>query len=369
MKKATTKKRLAPGRSLGPLIEQVRALVQSARRTAAVNMNTLQVLTNFGIGRLIVEHEQQGHDRAAYGKETLKHLAVNLTAEFGRGFSERNLEYMRKFFLVWKERLPQISQKPSAKLPSSMMAQPPSGTYPVPFTLSWSHYVVLLSIRNEQERGFYEIESAQSGWSVPELKRQVNSSLYERLALSRDKIRVRRLAEEGHIAASPSDMLKDPYILEFLGLEDKPAYSESDLESAIIGKLQHFLLELGKGFLFEARQKRFTFDEDHFFVDLVFYNRLLRCYVLLDLKIGKLTHQDLGQMQMYVNYFDRHVKQAGEHPTVGIILCKKKHDALVEITLPKNANIFASEYQLYLPSKEDLRQRLLEWTADEEDTR
>jgi predicted nuclease of restriction endonuclease-like (RecB) superfamily len=368
-KKPATKKRLSGSRSLSPLIEQVRTLVQSARRTAAANINRLQVLTNFGIGRLIVEHEQQGENRAAYGKETLKHLAVTLTAEFGRGFSERNLEYMRKFFLIWKERAPQISQKPSAKSPSSEIVQTQSRTSPVPFTLSWSHYVLLLSIKDEQERSFYEVESVQSGWSVPELKRQVNASLYERLALSRDKTRVRRLAEEGHIATRPSDMLKDPYILEFLGLEDKPAYSESDLESAIIGKLQHFLLELGKGFLFETRQKRFTFDEDHFFVDLVFYNRLLRCYVLLDLKIGKLTHQDLGQMQMYVNYFDRHVKRVDEHPTVGIILCKKKHDALVEITLPKGPNIFASEYQLYLPSKEDLRQRLLEWTSDEENAR
>jgi len=368
--KATAKKKRLPmGRSLGPLIEQVRTLVQSARRTATANINRLQVLTNFGIGRLIVEHEQQGQDRATYGKATLKHLAVSLTAEFGRGFSERNLEYMRKFFLTWKARAPHITQKPSAKLPSSERIQAPRETSAIPFTLSWSHYVLLLSIKDEQERRFYEVESAQSGWSVPELKRQVNVSLYERLALSRDKTRVRKLAEEGHIATRPADMLKDPYVLEFLGLEGQPTYSESDLESAIIGKLQHFLLELGKGFLFESRQKCFTFDEDHFFVDLVFYNRLLRCYVLLDLKIGKLTHQDLGQMQMYVNYFDRYVKRAGEHPTVGIILCKKKHDALVEITLPKDANIFASEYRLYLPSKEDLRQRLLEWTADEKEAR
>jgi len=367
-KKATPKKRLSVSRNLGSLIEQVRTLVQSARRTAAANINTLQVLTNFEIGRLIVEHEQQGQDRAAYGEETLIHLSASLTTEFGRGFSRANLEYMRKFYLLWQDRVGQISQKPSGKLRSSKITKAPPVTPPIPFTLSWSHYVILLSIRDGQERSFYEVESAQSGWSVPELKRQVNSSLYERLALSRNKTRIRKLAEEGHIATSPSDMLKDPYILEFLGLEDKPAYSETDLESAILGKLQHFLLELGKGFLFEARQKRFTFDEDHFFVDLVFYNRLLQCYVLLDLKIGKLTHQDLGQMQMYVNYFDRHVKREGEHPTVGIILCKKKHDALVKITLPKAANIFASEYKLYLPSKEDLRQRLLEWTADEENT-
>jgi predicted nuclease of restriction endonuclease-like (RecB) superfamily len=227
--------------------------------------------------------------------------------------------------------------------------------------------VFLMAIRDDDERAFYEIESAAQGWTLRELKRHFNSGLYERLALGKDKVSVQQLAKGGHTVSRPSDLLKNPYVLEFLGLEEKPAYSEHDLETAIIDKLEHFLLELGKGFLFEARQKRFTFDEDHFFVDLVFYNRLLRCYVLIDLKIGKLTHQDLGQMQMYVNYFDRHVKLPDEHPTVGIILCKKKHDALVEITLPQGANIYASEYQLYLPSKEELRRKLLDWTAEEED--
>jgi predicted nuclease of restriction endonuclease-like (RecB) superfamily len=376
-----------PAHSIGSLIEQVRDLVQSARRAAIANVNTLQVLTNFEIGRLIVEHVQRGEHRATYGKETLKHLAASLTAEFGRGFSERNLEYMRKFFLAWKERASQISQKPSAKSqPTAPIAQQTasaeliaasirqnttlpvhSGQSAAPFTLNWSHYVFLLGIRDESERRFYEIEATQGSWSLPELKRQFNSGLYERLALSGDKKRVRKLAQEGHIVSQPSDLLKDPYVLEFLGLEEKPAYSESDLETAIISKLQSFLLELGKGFLFEARQKRFTFGEDHFFVDLVFYNRLLRCYVLLDLKIGKLTHQDLGQIQMYVNYFDRYVKRDDENPTVGIVLCKKKHDALVEITLPPGANIFAPAYQLYLPSKEDLRERLLAWTRSDSD--
>ncbi len=182
--------------------------------------------------------------------------------------------------------------------------------------------------------------------------------------LSRDKDAIRKLAEEGQIVAHPEDLLKEPYVLEFLGLAEKASYTESDLESAIIDKLEHFLLELGKGFLFEARQKRFTFDEEHYFVDLVFYNRLLRCYVLIDLKIGKLNHGDLGQMQMYVNYFDRFVKLADESPTVGILLCKKKHDALVEITLPKEANIHAREYQLYLPDKELLRRKLEEWSEE-----
>lgn len=379
-KKAATKNPISISRSLGPLIEQVRILVQSARQVAATSVNALQVLTNFGIGRLIVEHEQQGRYRAAYGKETLVHLSASLTAEFGRGFSRANLEYMRKFYLLWQDRAIQISQKPSGKLPtarirqtasgksSAAIAQKPSAQLPAApsttFNLSWSHYVSLLTIKNPEERSFYEIEATQSGWSLPELKRQLNSGLYERLALSRNKKQVRLLAKKGHIVTQPSEMLKDPYILEFLGLQEEPAYTESDLESAIIGKLQHFLLELGKGFLFEARQKRFTFDEDHFFVALVFYNRLLRCYVLVDLKLDKLTHQDLGQMQMYVNYFDRFVKTPGENPTIGILLCKRKKKAIIELTLPKNANIFASQYQLYLPSKEDLKQRLIEWTEE-----
>jgi predicted nuclease of restriction endonuclease-like (RecB) superfamily len=223
----------------------------------------------------------------------------------------------------------------------------------------------LLGVRDPDERSFYEIEAAREIWSVAELKRQVASGLYERLALSRDKKAIRRLASEGQIITKPQDILKEPYVLEFLGLDEKASYSESDLEQAIIDRIEHFMLELGKGFLFEARQRRFTFDEEHFFVDLVFYNRLLRCYVLVDLKLDKLTHQDLGQMQMYVNWFDRHAKLPEENPTIGILLCKRKKDAIVELTLPPDANIHAKEYKLYLPSKELLRRKLLEWTGEE----
>ena len=219
--------------------------------------------------------------------------------------------------------------------------------------------------KNLEERSFYEIEANTQGWTVRELKRQFDSSLYERLALSRDKAGIRKLAREGQVVSHVQDILKEPLVLEFLGLDEQARYSESDLETAIINQIERFLLDLGKGFLFEARQKRFSFGDDHFFVDLVFYNRLLRCYVLIDLKLGKLTHQDLGQMQMYVNYFDRSVKTEAENATIGIVLCKKKHEALVEITLPKNANIHAREYQLYLPSKEELRQKLVEWAGDE----
>jgi len=366
------------------LYERIRALVVTARQTVAHGVDLVQVRTNFEIGRHIVEQEQRGEARAAYGKEVLSGLAERLATEFGNGYSRSNLEYMRRFFLEYCERLP-ISQTASGKLAATGKSQTQSGQLPrldqeagtenfliiqtppgqsmVPFRLSWSHYVFLLGIKNSDERSFYEIEAASQSWTLRELKRQFDSGLYERLALSRDKEGIRQLARQGQIVSQPQDLLKEPLVLEFLGLSEQTRYSESDLETAIIDQLGQFLLELGKGFLFEARQKRFTFDDDHFFIDLVFYNRLLRCYVLIDLKLGKLTHQDLGQMQMYVNYFDRHVKTEAESATVGIVLCKKKHEALVEITLPKDANIHAREYQLYLPSKEELQRKLQEWAG------
>ena len=370
-KKATTTHELAP------LITELRRLIHSARHAVATTVNTLQVLTNFEIGRRIVEHEQKGSERAAYGRELLKELAAKLTEEFGKGFSVSNLQLMRKFFIENQER---IQQKPSVKLltpnlkqtgtdrllPASITQNLSGQSGNTPFTLSWSHYVLLMTIKKPEERSFYEIESTHAGWSLPELKRQVSSCLYERLALSKDKESVRQLACKGQIIVKPSDVLKEPYVLEFLGLDEKTGYSESDMETAIIDQLEHFLLELGKGFLFEARQKRFTFDEDHFFVDLVFYNRLLRCYVIIDLKLDKLSHQDLGQMQMYVNYFDRFVKTTDENPTIGILLCKRKKDAIVELTLPIDANIHAKEYKLYLPTKAELKRKLLDWAKDEE---
>ncbi len=364
------------------LVSEIREMILAARRAAVQSVDVIQVATNFEIGRRIVEHEQQGEERAEYGKALLKELAAELTAEFGRGFSRSNLQSMRKFYLTYSDRLPEKCQMPSGKLPSIQKSQTPSGELAggilsilrtpsaqsaFPFKLSWSQYVFLISIANPDERRFYEIEASADGWTLPELKRQFNSGLFERLALSRDKEGVRKLAEQGQVVSRPEDLLKEPYVLEFLGLEEKARYSESDLETAIVDKLENFLLELGKGFLFEARQRRFTFDEEHFFVDLVFYNRLLRCYVLIDLKIGKLAHADLGQMQMYVNYFDRFVKLADEKPTVGIVLCKKKHDALVKITLPEGANIHAREYRLYLPDKELLRRKLEEWSAEIEE--
>lgn len=315
------------------LYNKISSILEESRKFVATTVNTAMVQTYFEIGRLIVEEEQHGNVRAEYGKETLKNLSIKLTANYGKGFSVTNLKQMRDFYLTY-----QIRQTVSDQ-----------------FTLSYSHYLFLMRIDNPKERKFYEIESSQNNWSLRELKRQFDSALYERLSLSKDKEKVKSLAVQGQIIENPCDIVKDPYVLEFLGLPEKAYYSESELESRLIEKLENFLLELGKGYTFVGRQVRLSFDEKHFFVDLVFYNRLLQCFVLIDLKIGELTHQDLGQMQMYVNYYDRFVKLDHENKTIGIILCKKKSDSLVEITLPEDNNqIFASKYQTVLPNKEDL---------------
>ena len=353
------------------LFERISALIEEARKRVVTTVNIAEVYTKYSIGQYIVEDEQQGEYRAQYGKQVLQNLSARLTERFGDGWSYPNLRKIRQFYLTYSNLINGVNQIESKKdkqclsnsdsetdvtlLPKQMVI-----TEPV-FTLSWSHYLILMRIENADARRFYEIECTQQQWSVRQLSRQVGSSLYERLALSRNKDEVMKLAREGQTIEKPSDVIKDPITLEFLGLKPDATYSESKLENAIIGKMQQFLLELGKGFLFEARQKRFTFDEQHFYVDLVFYNRLLQCYVLIDLKTDKLAHQDLGQMQMYVNYYDRYVKQDFEKPTIGILLCEEKNDALVELTLPKDANIYASAYQLYLPDKTVLQQKLREW--------
>lgn len=348
------------------LFDKIADLIESSRKKVASAVNLTLVYTYFEIGKMIVEEEQQGNVRAAYAKSVLKELSFKLNEKFGRGFSEPNLRNMRKFYLTYSQI--QIQQKPSTELQNvdneiDIIWQKPSAKLPQ-FALGWSHYLILMRIENLEERRFYEIEAFNQQWSEPELTRQYNSSLYHRLALSRNKDEVYRLSKQGQIIEKASDIIKNPLTLEFLGLQEKPEYSELDLETAILGKLQNFLLELGKGFLFEARQKRFSFDEEHFFVDLVFYNRLLQCYVLIDLKTDKLVHQDLGQMQMYVNYYDRYVKLEHEKPTIGILLCKEKKDTLVKLTLPKEANIYASEYSLYLPDKTVLQARLNQWIEE-----
>ena len=361
------------------LVELCRLTHEEARRSAVQAAERSLVVRNWLTGWYIVEYEQSGADRAEYGARTLKRLSAALKERIGRGFSVRSLEQYRRFYLQFEGLVPQLRksqtlsaisaaahnpQTPSAKSrvstgrDLSQLLQSASTALLQQFTLGWSHYVTLLSIDDADTRRFYEIEAADGGWSVLELNRQIDSSLYVRLALSRDKREVRRLAREGQVVEKAADLIKDPVVLEFLGLEESPTYSESELETAIIDRLQQFLLELGKGFLFEARQKRFSFDHRHFFVDLVFYNRLLRCYVLIDLERGELTHQDLGQMQMYVNYFDRHVKTGDEFATVGILLCDRKNDTAVELALPEDANVSASKCQLYLPSKQELAAQL-----------
>lgn len=339
-----------------PLFENIRSLISDTQRYVVRNVNSAMIIAYFHIGRMIVEDEQEGKQRAGYAKETILRLSAALNNEFGKGYSVSNLEYMRSFYLNYQNR---ISQSAIGKFQDGINSQSVIGNLQQPFELSWTHYIQLLKIKNEDERHFYEIESIENNWSVRELQRQYNSSLFERLTLSKDKEGIRQLANSGQIIEKPVDVLKSHYVLEFLGLKEDSKYSESDLETAIIDKLEHFMLELGKGFLFEGRQRRFTFEGDSFFVDLVFYNRLLRCFVLLDLKMGKLTHQDIGQMQMYVNYYDRKIKTPDEKPTIGIILCKEENRTVIEFTLPENnEQIFAKEYKAVLPSKEALKRQL-----------
>lgn len=314
-------------------ISGIRVLLVEARQSVVKQVNATMIKTYYEIGRRIVEQEQQGKEVANYGDYILVRLSESLSGSFGKGFSKRNLELMRQFYLTYRIAKSPISQ-----------------------SLSWTHYIRLMRISDPDERRFYEIEAANNNWSVRELNRQFDSALYQRLALSRDKEAVKELAIKGQTIEKPEDILKDPYVLEFTGLPELPQYTESKLEQRLIDELQTFLLELGKGFSFVGRQQRITIDEDHYFVDLVFYNRFLRAFVLVDLKIGQLKHQDLGQMQMYVHYYDRFVKMPDENKTIGIILCRDKKDALVEITLPDETNpIFASKYQTVLPNKEELK--------------
>ena len=341
--------------------QEVSALLDTAKKQAKTAVNLSMVYAYYEIGRMIREQEQQGADRAPYGERLLSELSEHLSAQFGKGFSVTNLKQMRQFYLAYGE--DQIGQTLSDQFKHLPVSS--SGRR---FFLSWSHYLKLMRIPNIDERHFYEIEAAKNNWSVAEMKRQFNSALYERLAISSDKEKMARLAVEGQVIETAEDAVKDPYVLEFLGLPELPVYSESELETRIIDHLQQFLLELGTGFAFIGRQVRFTFEEEHFRVDLVFYNRLLRCFVLFDLKIGELKHQDIGQMQMYVNYYDRKVKLEEENPTIGIILCKDKNNAVVEMTLPENnTQIFASQYQTVLPSKEELQKLLEEQSLETED--
>lgn len=325
------------------MYQQIRAVLAEARSRAWYAVNSTMVQAYWNIGKLIVEEEQNGKTKAGYGEYLIKDLSARLSNEFGKGFDYSNVKNMRQFYQTFP-------------IGDALRSQ-----------LSWTHYRLLMRVEKPEARAFYETEAINASWSTRELERQINSLLFERLALSRDKEGVMELAQKGHEIQQPSDLVKDPYVLEFTGIPQNLKLLEKDLEQSLIDKLQHFLLELGKGFAFMARQQRITLDGRHFYVDLVFYNRLTRSFVLIDLKIGELTHQDLGQMQMYVNYYQREMTAEGENPPIGIVLCADKSDAVVRYTLPEGNNqIFASRYKLYLPSEEELAAELLREKHDVE---
>jgi predicted nuclease of restriction endonuclease-like (RecB) superfamily len=331
------------------LYRRVSGILTDARGRIARTVNTEMVNAYWRIGREIVEVEQLGAARASYADELIARLAIRLTKDFGKGMSARSLRRIRQFYLTYST---------GSAIPHEIWPTVLAKSQPIEFPplLSWSHYVILLSLPNPRARGFYEIETARESWSLRELERQIAAMLFERLALKGDE---KQLATNGQQISKPEDVIKDPFVLEFLDLKEPASAQERDLEQVIIDRLEDFLLELGKGFCFVGRQKRVTLEGDHFYVDLVFYNRILRCFVLVDLKLGKLVHGDLGQMQMYVNFFDRFQRLDGEAKTIGIVLCSDKNEAMVRITLPEdNQQILAARYQQILPTEEELRERL-----------
>lgn len=312
------------------IFDNIKELVISSRNKVYSAVNTEMLSLYWNIGKAIMEI-QQGDERANYGDAVLDRLSEKLTDEFGKGFSSRNLRTMRKFYLIYP-----IWQTVSSKL-------------------SWSHYLELIKIEEDNKRNFYFNECINTRWSVRELQRQIGSLLYERLTLSANKEKILELDEKGQILESSKDLVKDPFVLEFLDIKENTDYLETDLEKNILEHLKEFLLELGKGFMFVGSQVRLTLEEDHFYPDLVFYNRLLKCFVIIDLKIGKVSHQDIGQMQMYVNYYDREIKNSDENPTVGILLSTLKNKTVVKYTLPEdNKNFFSSSYKLHLPTEQEL---------------
>jgi predicted nuclease of restriction endonuclease-like (RecB) superfamily len=332
---------LAKDKNYKETVDNIGKLLEEARKQAARSVNTILVKTYWQIGKWIVELEQGGKKRAEYGTELLKKLSKDLTKLHGKGFSLTNLDNMRKFYL----------------------------SFPILHTLcgklGWSHYRLIMRLDEPLAREFYIKETEVNNWSARELERQINSMLFERFALSKDKKGVLKLAKKGQVIEKAEDLVKDPYVLEFLDLEENPKYNESELEQKIIDNLKKFIMELGKGFMFVERQQRLTLDGDHFYIDLVFYNRILRCFVIIELKVGKLKHQDLGQLQMYVNYYDREIRKEDENRTIGILLCTHKKDTVVKYTLPEdNKQIFASKYRSCLPDKKLLQEEVKKVTEE-----
>lgn len=315
--------------------DRIKDILEKARARAYSNINFLMVQAYWNIGRVIVEHEQKGEEKAEYGRYLIINLAKKLTNEFGKGFDERNLRYMREFYLSFKIRNALRSE------------------------LSWTHYRLILRIEDRNARNFYMVETANNRWSTRELDRQINSLLYERLCLSKDKKEVMILAKKGQILKEPKDLVKDPFVLEFLDLNRNDSFLEKDLEKSILDKLYSFLLELGKGYSFVSRQHRINVDSDNYYVDLVFYNYILKCFVLVDFKIGKLTPHDIGQMDFYVRYFEKEVRKGGDNPTLGIILCSDRNKTMIRYTLlEEEKHVFASKYKIYVPSIDEVRKGL-----------
>jgi predicted nuclease of restriction endonuclease-like (RecB) superfamily len=385
------------------LYERIRQILESARKNMARTVNTTQVVANWLIGREIVEEEQKGEKRAVYGEQLIAELSEKLRRDYGTGYSIQNLKYIRQFYLTYPRlvgnteighalrgqstgekvearekfhalrgktdvvdipgapprKLTVLNAPPLLEIGHALRSQSwqPGRLHP---NLSWTHYRTLLRVDKLEARFFYEIEAIQNNWSARELERQINSLLYERLALSKDKKGLMRLAKKGQEIQRPLDVFKDPIVMEFLGLPASPKLVESELEQALINNLQAFLLELGKGFAFVSRQERITLDGDHFYIDLVFYHTVLKCFVLIDLKVGKLAHQDLGQIQLYVNYYDRERRTEGDNPTLGLILCTDKNDAVVRYTLgpDQEKKIFSSRYKLFLPTEAEFQAEL-----------
>lgn len=368
-KRTVRKAALKAGAAVPALFGRVHEILSAARTQAARSVNTAQVVANWLVGREIVEDEQSGRRRASYGAALLQELAARLLSDFGAGYGVDNLELFRRFYQSYPGLLPaKISDALRRNLGRAANTLPtlhgvrgeswqPGQLSP---DLSWTHYRALVRLDKPQARAFYEIEAIANSWSAREMERQINSLLYERLALSKDKKGLMRLATRGHEIQQPADVFKDPMVIEFLGLPVSPRVVETRLEQALIDNLQHFLLELGKGFAFVSRQERITLDGDHFYIDLVFYHTVLKCYVLIDLKTAKLTHQDLGQLQLYVNYYDMERRTEGDNPTLGLILCANKNDAVVKYTLgpDQGRKIFASRYKLHLPTEVQLQTEL-----------
>jgi len=370
-KKTTLVRRKTGGESDAPIRDALRPqfyqsvaeVLRAARSKAYRAVNFTMVEAYWNVGRMIVEEEQQGKKRAEYGAFLIKNLSVRLTEEFGKGFTEPNLWNFRKFYFcfpIWNAMRSKSSSQNNREKASN--ADSPEILYALRRELTWTHYRLLMRVEKSEARAWYLNEAADQNWSTRVLERQINSLYYERLKMSRDKKAVIEEMQEKTkpLVATPQDFIKDPYVLEFLGLKDNPGFRESDLEQAIIGKLQAFMLELGKGFAFVARQERLTLDGDHFYIDLVFYHTILKCFVIVELKTGKLTHQDLGQLQLYVNYYDRERRTEGDSPTLGLILCTDKNETVVRYTLgpDQQKTIFASRYKLHLPTEAELRAEL-----------